>query len=230
MKKRATKITSITESKLPADYISISTSPSIITHCSPISICADFHPAFPLGSTANQSQAAFRARGWSLSKRKYTLRQDIRASKPYWCVMYTELESLDGGKDVQSQSCLAPWLLCQLQKYLPAHLSPASSACTQFSMPIPLCGQSTSRDSEPVHCKLSNRILPVPWPKNAFLKAVAPVHYVRRLTVRVRLKDIFVCYHRNSIMLRTYDNNNDTFGAKKMVLGKKSMVKFLLVA
>lgn len=58
---------------------------------------------------------------------------------------------------------------------VPAHLNPASSACTQLWIPIPLFGQSTSLVSVPVQAMLSRRISPVPCPKKAVLKAVAPV-------------------------------------------------------
>ena len=53
-------------------------------------------------------------------------------------------------------------------------LTPASSKWAQLCEPIPLLGQSTSLVSVPVHCTLSRRMAPVPWPKKARETACAP--------------------------------------------------------
>lgn len=54
------------------------------------------------------------------------------------------------------------------------HLTPASSACVQKSMPVELATQPMSDRSLPVHCTLFNHILPVPSPNLASVIGSAP--------------------------------------------------------
>ena len=54
------------------------------------------------------------------------------------------------------------------------HLTPASSKWLQLWFPIPFEGQLTSLLSVPRQPTLSRRMGPVPWPKRAKEKAVAP--------------------------------------------------------
>ena len=72
--------------------------------------------------------------------------------------------------------------LCVLLLYIESlyirvvlQLTPASSKWRQLCAPIPLLGQSTSLVSDPVHCTLSRRMAPVPWPKAARERACASV-------------------------------------------------------
>ena len=68
--------------------------------------------------------------------------------------------------------------MLQIVSYTPAylllHLTLASSEWAQLWTPTPLLGQSQSLFSEPVQPTLSSKIGPVPWPKNAKDRAVAP--------------------------------------------------------
>ena len=52
--------------------------------------------------------------------------------------------------------------------------TPASSPCQQLLLPHPLCVQSFSSDSFPLHSTLSNQILPWPWPNGASCLASPP--------------------------------------------------------
>ena len=56
-------------------------------------------------------------------------------------------------------------------------MTPASSLWTQLCTPKPLSGQSTSRSSVPPQFTLSSQMVPVPWPKAAFVRATAPVDW-----------------------------------------------------
>ena len=64
----------------------------------------------------------------------------------------------------------------EYSNYIPApHLTPASSEWLQSLLPIALAGQSISLDSVPTHWTLSSQIDPVPAPKNAEERPVAPM-------------------------------------------------------
>ena len=51
-----------------------------------------------------------------------------------------------------------------------AHVTPASSLCSQLTVPFEHCRRLLSL---PVHCRLSSKIGPVPSPKCAFLYVVS---------------------------------------------------------
>ena len=69
-----------------------------------------------------------------------------------------------------------PWSLmapCRQTTVVPAHLTPASSACEQSWTPIALAGQSSSLLSDIVHRTSSSHIIPSPLVKPS-VRATAP--------------------------------------------------------
>ena len=74
-------------------------------------------------------------------------------------------------------------------KFLPIdrimHLTPTSSLCWQPCSPSPLCSQSISRASFPMHATRSSTMGPVPWPNMAKGKSIAPVCIIENKSMTV---------------------------------------------
>ena len=67
--------------------------------------------------------------------------------------------------------------------YLPPilHVTPAHSSLSQLWTPLPLCGQSNTDVSVPVHSKLSRTYSPEPDPKYELLYAVTAEAYLMEI-------------------------------------------------
>ena len=111
---------------------------------------------------------------------------------------------------------------------IPWQVTPASSEWIQLWTPSGFLGQSMSLVSFPVQATLSRRMAPVPWPKKARTRAIAPVephsmHQMKRnsyswsyyinshLEMQTHIPDImktshykFTCLHESCIQLHMY--------------------------
>lgn len=70
---------------------------------------------------------------------------------------------------------LEAWWLTRNRQLPATHTTPASWLCAQFSTSIPLCVQSNSLLSRPLHITSSKKMGPVPCPKTALSLGTAPV-------------------------------------------------------